>query len=430
MSKTFLPLLADRCLNRPLLIDPGKADQIMAVLEGRFGLSQLEDDLSPEPSSPLSPEASRFRGTHDMRRASGEFVRAEGRTALITIDGSLVNRGAWLNSRSGLTSYEGLAAQIDAAVADAAISAIVLDINSPGGEATGMFALAAKIRSARSTRKVVAVVNDIAASAAYGLAAQADQVVISSTSMVGSIGVVMLHLDRSGELASKGVRPTLIHAGAHKVDGNSFGPLPEGVRAAMQRDVMAFYDRFLETVEAGRGRRLSAAKARKTEAQTYIGKDAISAGLADRLGSLDEVLAELHSAASTGRAASVQTRKGKIPMDNSYDEGIARQARAAERQRISAIVNSPAANGRAAAALRLALESDMSAEAASGLLGTFPAEAAEATAAVALAARQQGRQEIGASGRGEATPEAKAVAAEGWKAAFAGTAAKPAIKVS
>jgi ClpP class serine protease len=75
----------------------------------------------------------------------------------------------------------------------------------------------------------------MAASAAYGLASAANEIVISPTSIVGSIGVVMLHADRSGELAAQGVKPTLIFAGSHKVDGNPFEPLSDAVRADLQQ---------------------------------------------------------------------------------------------------------------------------------------------------------------------------------------------------
>jgi signal peptide peptidase SppA len=400
---TYLPLLAYRLIGRPLLILPEKAQIIFAALEGRIvpDLPPGDDEARVAVEGGGQPEASRFVGGYDPRRSSGQFVRAAGRTALITIDGSLVNRGAWLDSRSGLTSYEGLAAQVDAAAADPDIDNIVLDINSPGGEAGGMFGLAAKIRAVRSSKKIVAVVNDMAASAGYGIASQADEIVISPTSIVGSIGVVMLHLDRSAEMQRRGIKPTLIHAGAHKVDGNSFEALSESVRAELQDQVEATLKLFVEAVAAGRGGRLTTARARGTEARIFIGRDAIAAGLADRIGSLDDVLADLNRAAPRAPAS---TPKGKI-MDNSYDDGIARNARTAERQRIGAILRSAEAEGRADAALRLATETDMSAEAATSMLATFP-RAAATPSIPTIEERQQGRQEIGASGKVETSADA------------------------
>lgn len=447
MSGNFLPLLADRILNRPLLIHPGKADTILSVLEGRITLGDVGNtDLAPK------PEGSRFKGGY--RRPDGgetRFTRVSGSTALISATGSLVNRGAWVGAQSGLTSYEGIAAQIDEIAGDNSIRHVVLDIDSYGGEATGMAALAAKIRGLRKTKYVVAVVNDVAASAGYGIASAADEIVVSGTSLVGSIGVVMMHIDRSREMEAKGQRPTLIHAGAKKVDGNPFGPLPENVRADMQRDVMAFYDQFLGAVEAGRGkRRLSAEKARKTEADVFIGEEAIKAGLADRMASLDDVLAELSRPA---RAAGNSSRKGskmdrndmpgatagdvsetalkaaRIEGENAGKtvgkaEGVT-EGRAAgakeERERIGAIMALPEAEKRQGTALKLALDpAGFSAETVKGVLAGLPETEDAAPKAAAPKTppieQREAAPEIGANTPAQAEP---AAAKSGWAKATA-----------
>lgn len=298
----FLPLLADRVLNRPLLLDPAKAETIFAVLEGRITLGVPFAD-APDANA-LLPDASRMVGSYRRDNRPVGLSRKVGNAAVITVDGSLVNRGAWIGASSGLTSYEGLTAQIEDAAADREVAGILLDINSPGGEATGMFALAATIRAARGSKPVVAFVNDVAASAAYGIASAADEIVVSPTSIVGSIGVVMLHLDRSKELADKGIKPTLIHSGANKVDGNPFAALSDDVRASLQADADTFYDRFLETVEAGRGQRTTAQRARQTEARTFIGQAAIDAGLADRMATFAEAVAMAGGGSASGSSRS------------------------------------------------------------------------------------------------------------------------------
>jgi signal peptide peptidase SppA len=280
------PRIAARLYDAPLLIHPEKAEIIAWA---------LRDKLTPdiEVAEPSGPEASRFMGSRLRQSGGFALTRATKGVALITVEGTLINRGSWINSRSGLTSYEGIGAQIAEAVADPEITAIVLDIDSGGGEAGGMFKIAAAIRDAARSKRVVAVVDDMAASAAYGIASAANEIVVSPTSVIGSIGVVRLHLDRSGELAQKGIRPTMIYAGSHKVDGHPFGPLTEQVAADMQKQVATIYDRFLETVAAGRGARTTAQRARETEARVFIGADAVKAGLADRIGSLDQVITEL-----------------------------------------------------------------------------------------------------------------------------------------
>lgn len=282
--------LADRVLNRPLLLHPDKAAIIMDVIAGRIGL-----DMAPVDH--LSPEASRFAG----RRMGDRVNPIEDGVAVITIEGSLVNRGAWIGARSGLVSYEGIAAQVAEAASDPAVHSVVLDIDSGGGEAGGVKALSDRIAALARKKRVVAVVNDTAASAAYWIASAASEIVVSETSMVGSLGVVVLHVDRSAELAKKGWSPTLIHAGAHKVDGNSLGPLADQARAELQTVVDDLYGLFCRSVAANRGGRLTAAAARATEARVFYGQASVAAGLADRVGTFDGVLRSLRKASTGAR---------------------------------------------------------------------------------------------------------------------------------
>lgn len=415
MSKNFLPLLADRVLNRPLLLHPDKAGMILGVLEGRITLGSAEVETKPE--------ASRFIGKHRRPDGKGRLSRAEGPTALITIDGSLVNRGAWLEVNSGLTSYEGIAAQVRDAGADDTITNVILDINSYGGEATGMAALAALIRGVRARKHVVAVINDVAASAGYGLASAAHEIVVSPTSLVGSIGVILIHLDRSAEMEAKGIRPTLIHAGAHKVDGNPFEPLPDAVRADLQREAEAFRTQFVDIVAAGRGSRLTAAAALATEARTFIGREAVAAGLADRMASLDEVLAEFSRPKAGANRPS--TPKGK---NMSYEDRDPQAIARAERARIKSILTSPEAKGREASALAFACDSDMAPDAAKIALASIPAAAAAVAAAQTppIAQRAAEEQEVG-SNRPASASQDKVKA--GWAKAIAGAGEAPSLVV-
>lgn len=191
-----LAQIAGRVLNRPLLLHPDKADLILHVLQGRIGI---------EPLQTVTPETNRFVGTYRRDNGGVGSMRVENGVAILPIVGSLVNRGAWIGASSGLVSYEGIAAQLREAEADPDVRAVLLDIDSPGGEATGMFAAAKLVSAVNKTKPVVAFVNDVAASAAYGIASAASEIIVSPTSMVGSIGVVLTHLDRSGELEDRGV---------------------------------------------------------------------------------------------------------------------------------------------------------------------------------------------------------------------------------
>ena len=428
--------LSDRLLNTPLLIHPAKAQIILGALSGRIAIDgslfAVEEGLD-------GPEANRFTGSARRGDGSASMMRTADGVAIIPVLDTLVNRGAWLDSRSGLTSYEGIAAQLRAAGSDPEVRSVLLDISSPGGEAAGMAGLADLIRSVRQSKPVTAFVNDMAASAAYGIASAANEIVISPTSILGSIGVVMLHADRSGELAAQGVKPTLIFAGSHKVDGNPFEPLSDAVRADLQASVDAHYRQFLDTVASGRGRKLTADMARATEARTFIGAEAISLGLADRIASFDEVLAslsqttrpsgrnarkggismsteEMAAAAEAAPAAPVQPARLEAPAPQPavrLEEAVA-AARLDERARIRAIVNCEAAAGREKQALMLATETALSVAEAEKILSASPKE----TRIEALAQRAAAGPEFGSS-RDAERPNPTARAEEGWKRAIA-----------
>lgn len=328
---TMLLRVAERALNRPLLVHPDKIPIILGVLEGRIPLGEIADlrqraqdniDKMPADARAImrgpSPGASRFVGSDiDEDPQSGKrrplpYRRTKEGVAVITVTGTLINRGAWLGSDSGETSYEGIKFQVASAADDLRANSILLDIESPGGEAVGAFEAAESIRLAASKKPVIAVVNGMAASAAYALASGATKIITTPTGLSGSIGVVMLHADYSRHLNAKGITPTLIFAGAHKVDGNPFEPLPPGVRDDLQAEVDQYYQLFVKTVAAGR-KRLTQGSIRDTEARTFIGADAVTAGLADSIGTFESVLAELSARATARRGSNV---KGKTMADN------------------------------------------------------------------------------------------------------------------
>ena len=324
------------------------------------------------------------------------------------------------------------------ALADGTVHSVVLDIDTGGGEAGGITAVAAAIKDLRQSKRVVAVVNDTAASGGYWIASAADEIVVSETSMVGSIGVVVLHVNRAGELQQRGWDATFIHAGAHKVDGHSLGPLQDSVRADVQAAINTLYDGFVKGVAAGRGARLSEQAARATEARVYHGQAAIAAGLADRLGTFEGVLAELQSrrGSSDGRQPSRGVRMDNQQPQPGVDTGITQAAHdaaisaaraegaTAERARINAIMSSDAAAERPAMARKLALTTDMSAEAAAAFMADLPAE--KATAQTPPLAQRHADAGNGAGAEGPGGAEAAA----GEAKPMAGLMQKAAAKVA
>jgi len=299
---TNLVRIADRVLNRPLMIMPDKLAIISSVLEGRLGV----EAVAPAADVPV-PDATRHVGTFEMDPTSSTGGKKPYRTtadgvAVIPIIGSLVGRGGWLSAASGITSYENLKFQISAAAADNAVKSIVLDIDSPGGEAVGAFEVADVVRAASLQKEVVAVPTGLCCSAAYAIASAASSIVTTKSSVLGSIGVVMLHADYSHALHERGVVPTLIHAGKRKVDGSPYAKLTDEVRDNLRAEVEKFQSLFVATVALGR-KGLSEQAIRAMEAATYIGADAVKAGLADEVGSLEQTLSRLSNGARASTPA-------------------------------------------------------------------------------------------------------------------------------
>ena len=286
----FQAQIAQRAFNTPLLVEPSKAMAFLSGLGPRITGRQLRMaglEVSPEDMA----HAARPARAGILTNGLAEQYQQGGQTpiamvdgiAVIEVSGVLVHRGAWIGQSSGQTSYEGIAAQIAAAASDPSVRGIALEIDSFGGEVAGVFDLADAIRTARTAKPVWAFVAEHAFSAGYALASEADRIILPRTGAVGSIGVVVMHADLSGQLSDAGVTVTLIHSGAHKVDGNSYAPLPDPVRARIQSEIDSIRTLFAQTVAAGRGRRLTAEAALATEAECYRGAGAVAAGLADEV---------------------------------------------------------------------------------------------------------------------------------------------------
>ena len=269
---TVLPHLAARLFGVPLAIHRPKLDVILSVLGARIGLADLAAPVGYTPAA----------------RALGP---PSGKVAVIPIHGTLVRRTSGIEAESGLASYTGIAAQLDAALASPEIAAILLDIDSPGGESGGVFDLADRIRAASEVKPVWAVANDMAFSAAYALASAATRVFVARTGGVGSIGVIAMHVDQSVKDAQDGVRYTAVFAGERKNDLNPHEPISNEAHAVLKAEVDRIYDLFVETVARHRG--LDADAVRATEAGLFFGPDAVATGLADAVGSLDDALTQL-----------------------------------------------------------------------------------------------------------------------------------------
>lgn len=213
--------------------------------------------------------------------------------AVLPLHGVIVPKASMFSEISGATSIEGFRGMFRQAMAAEDVSSIVLDVDSPGGMVEGVTEMASEIRSARGKKPIVAVANLEANSAAYWLASQADELVVSQSSRVGSIGVYTAHEDRSVQGEQQGVKTTLISAGKFKAEGNPFQPLSEEGLAHMQGLVDNYYGMFTHDVAKGCGVSVNTVREGFGQGRTLSAKDAIAEGMAERMGSLESVVGSL-----------------------------------------------------------------------------------------------------------------------------------------
>jgi signal peptide peptidase SppA len=241
----------------------------------------------------LAPHALPLLRAPQPLAARGGSTSSNARIAVVPILGPMVKRGSFLDALFGFGNYEDVQARVDAAAADPSIDAILFEIDSPGGEAAGAFDLADKIYAVRGSKPVWAIANDSAFSAAYAIGSAADKLFLTRTGGVGSIGVLAAHVDQSGYDEKQGVKVTTITAGARKNDFNAHEPLSEDAAGFLQAEVNRLYGLFVDTV--ARNRSLSADTVRATEAALFFGDDAVKAGLADGVSTVESTIRALAS---------------------------------------------------------------------------------------------------------------------------------------
>lgn len=226
-----------------------------------------------------------------------EVSRAPGAVAVLPIFGVLAQRMGMLGEISGGTSVERVAGQFAGLVNDDMVKAIVLQFDSPGGTVNGIDEFAAEIFAARGSKPIVAQVDSLCASAAYYLAAQADEVVVTPGGALGSIGVFGVHEEISRALDKAGVTRTLISSSEKKGAINNFQPLTEEGKAELQKRVDHANDLFGRALARGRNVSLKAVREKFGEGEMFTPPDALARGMADRIAPMKDTLARFGVAA-------------------------------------------------------------------------------------------------------------------------------------
>ena len=213
--------------------------------------------------------------------------------AVLPLFGVIFPRANMMTDMSGATSAERFGAQFTKLVKDPEITAIILDVDSPGGQVDGIEELSQQIFDARGQKPVVAVSNHLMASAAYWIGTAADEVVITPSGEVGSIGVFAVHEDISAALDKEGIKVSLISQGKFKTEGNPYEPLTDEARSAIHARVGDYYDSFVDSVARNRGVKPASVRNGFGEGRVVGARQAVELGMADRVGTLEETIDRL-----------------------------------------------------------------------------------------------------------------------------------------
>lgn len=294
---------------------PGEA---RVVRPGAFGL--FFD--CPAPLAFLDPATGQPRGD----------AMEEGGIAVLRVTGPLEHQDSWW-----WASYHAIRREVDTALGWPSVRAVVLKIDSPGGVCAGMLACHRALRElrARHRKPLVAFVDELAASAAYGLASACDEIWLPPEGSVGSIGVILCTIDESAALEKAGVKVRYVVTGARKADMQPGAPLTDEVLSVAQSKVDELGDRFFETVAPARG--LNASDIKALEAAMFMGDAAVEVKLADGV---------------SDWGAFLGTLRGTLGATVSEDRGT--DANAGERKHMATLMQLQRAKEEADAAVRVA----------------------------------------------------------------------------
>jgi signal peptide peptidase SppA len=269
------------CLATPWALEPGRLSAYAAVLARKYaGRVVAMEDEGPAPMQAAVRTAGSPRS---------------GSVAVIPVYGAIMQRASMFSACDGSTSTQAISQALRQANADETISAIVLDIDSPGGSVYGVSELAAEIRA--SAKPVTAIANSLAASAAYWLGTAASEFFVTPGGEVGSIGVWMAHEDWSKAMDEAGVGVTLISAGKFKVEGNPYEALSPEARDFLQSRTDDYYGAFTRDVAKGRSVSVDAVRNGMGQGRVLGASQAKAENMVDGVMTFDQVVRHVQKSA-------------------------------------------------------------------------------------------------------------------------------------
>lgn len=240
----------------------------------------------------------RYGDSREDREDYPELLSVQGSVGIINISGSLVAGHAGFMSYFGVTGYEDIRDALVAAVQSPDVASILLNIGSGGGAVSGCHETAQLIARVNTIKPVVSYAGGNECSAALWLGCSAQYSYVSETSITGSLGVLMVHADRTEQLKQDGIKVTVIRAGSEKALSNPYEALSEKAQEKLQAQADAMYDIFLGHVAAGRKVSKTVADTKFGQGREFVGKQAVAAGLMDAVGTLEDAYAKCEALGS------------------------------------------------------------------------------------------------------------------------------------
>lgn len=231
-------------------------------------------------------EFPQFAETHSYGAGTTKVVR-------IWFTGVLTRQldGGWLGTTDPV---EDCLRQIRAARQDDEVAAILLEVDSPGGEVTAADEIHRELtlfKASRADRVLTVLVHDMAASGGYYISVPADRIIAQPTALIGSIGVLLQTLNVQGLSEKIGVTDTTIKSGKNKDMLNPFHPADPEQIALLQESIDAMHARFVDLVAEGRGLKKSDLKP-LADGRIFTAEEALKHKLIDGIGYWDEAFDE------------------------------------------------------------------------------------------------------------------------------------------
>ncbi len=219
-----------------------------------------------------------------------------GDVAVIPLHGVITPYAGMFTDVSGMAALDRFRARFREALSNEQVGSILVHIDSPGGSVALVEETARELFGSRGQKRLVGISSTLCASAAYWIGAQLDELVVTPSGEVGSVGVYAAHVEYSKKLENAGVTPTLIRAGKFKAEGNPYEPLSDEARAAMQTRVNDCYDMFVKAVARGRGVNATDVRNGFGEGRVVGAAEAVRLGMADRVATFEDTLARMRNA--------------------------------------------------------------------------------------------------------------------------------------